>query len=104
MTSPASPVEPPMEPEFLRLVDDLRACEMSRVDVRPSVAALYAWHRAEVERAVREAHREGYNTAADPAWCEKQLRRAGVKAEAHETAAEEYFWHHSEAKAGVSDA
>lgn len=49
------PGDAPMDPEFVRLVGDLRACEMSRVDVRPSVAALYAWHRAEVERAAQEA-------------------------------------------------
>lgn len=72
MTAPASLVEPPMEEEFLRLVEEcerlaeLRAtvavsdrpvAALDRVDAEWDAArrAMNRWHREQVERAVREA-------------------------------------------------
>lgn len=73
MTAPASPVEPPMEEEFLRLVEACESAAELRTDVAASDTctmagldradaaheaarlALHRWHREQVERAVREA-------------------------------------------------
>ena len=117
MPDPASGME--MDKEFVQLVTaiwgggfdcgwDSRSkgkADDSNVDaVKALYEELHRWHLDAVARAVREAFREGYHVAVDPAWTEKQLRRAGVKAEAHEAAAEEYFWNASYVKASVTDA
>lgn len=57
--------------------------------------------RAQWEGEIKAAFCEGYDTGSDPAWCEKQLRRAGVKAETWEPAATDYFWQGSEAAAAL---
>lgn len=57
MTAPASPVEPPMDPEFVRLVEDYGASYKfcNRRTQEEARRALHRWHREQVERAVREA-------------------------------------------------
>ena len=57
--------------------------------------------RAQWEGEIKAAFCEGYDTGSDPAWCEKQLRRVGVKAETWEPAATDYFWQGSEAAAAL---
>lgn len=70
-------------------------------DSERHLAAALPHLRAQWEGEIKAAFCEGYDTGSDPAWCEKQLRRAGVKAETWEPAATDYFWQGSEAAAAL---
>jgi len=87
MTDQTPPVEPGAVPDqdltYVTLM--MRYADSPRPEERAAV-----WRH--VCELVEAAYREGYDDGCDPAWCEKQLRRAGVKAEAHEAAATDYFW------------
>jgi len=94
--------ETPMDPQFERLAAayaDAEVWAQSDHDTTDeddaahlAVATTFAALWRHVCGLVEAAYRAGYDDGSDPAWCEKQLRRAGVKAEAHEAAATDYFW------------
>lgn len=85
--------------------EDARAAEwmntaderLRRLTAAESRAAEALRLAEEAMRGLAEAWRDGYDTASDPAWCEKQLRRAGMRnVEAHDNVARDHFWHESE--------
>jgi len=63
-------------------------------------AALLAAHDQRATE-LEAAYREGYGDASDPAWCAKELRRAGVDTEPYSMTAMNHFWGASETKASL---
>lgn len=78
--------------------EHVMACkEHPAAALREQLTTLTA-QRDEAVGLVALAFREGYEEGCDPAYADKQLRRAGVSVETHTREAREFFWNRSEAK------